>query len=185
MVCPLSTKYCKKVSLTYSPMSIFFKFAQISRSIHNARRHKTFDPRYLNRGNIAVVFCTNVIYFLQPRNPTRNFPRMELATSTPSNPARSVMSTGQGCHLSRLPPEILLHIVRFLVSKDPRTLVGNDDYSSLIPLSSCHSGSRQICIAAGLFWKVYPKSTSFKKFKEFGDSLDLRTITSLAADLGN
>lgn len=95
------------------------------------------------------------------------------------------MSTGQQCHLLRLPPEILLNIARILLCHNSLTQATTVDYSSLIPLSSSHPGLRKICISAGLFKRISPKSKSFKRFKEFGESLDIRCIISLGVDLGN
>ena len=90
----------------------------------------------------------------------------------------------QECYLLRLPPELLLHIVRFVLSKD--LISGHDNYPSLIPLSLLHRALRQVCISAGLFRHLTPTpSRSPKWFKAFSDSLDLSRITSLGVDLGN
>lgn len=90
------------------------------------------------------------------------------------------------CHLLKLLPELRLNLAHFLLSKDHLTFVSDEGYSSLISLASRHCGLWRICISAGLFRRVTPNNAeSFKHFKKFGDSLDIRRITSLGMDLGN
>jgi hypothetical protein len=141
-----------------------------------ATRHKTLIQKVFKLSKLRRKS------FLQLKIVSSNFYRMELATSTSSNPAGSEMSAGQECPLLRLPPELLLSIARLVIHKDPLTRV--PDYSSLIPFSLSHGGIRHICISAGLFRQISPRA-NFRRFKEFGDSLDIRRITSLGVDLGN
>ena len=94
------------------------------------------------------------------------------------------ISTRQGCYFLRLPPELLVKIATLLVSKTRLTVLPEDNYSSLIPFSSSHTYLREVGFSAGLFSRICPKS-NFEGFKEFGDSLNIRCITSLSIDLGN
>ena len=110
----------------------------------------------------------------------------EKLTFTLSNnrDGRNEISTRQECYFLGLPPELLVIIARFLVSKTRLTVLPGDDYSSLIRFSSSQSHLREVSFSAGLFRQICPKS-NFERFREFGDSLNIRCITSLSVDLGN
>jgi hypothetical protein len=94
------------------------------------------------------------------------------------------ISTRRGCYFLRLPPELLVKIASLLVSKTRLTVLPEDNYSSLISFSSSHTYLREVGFSARLFSRICPKS-NFEGFKEFGDSLNIRCITSLSVDLGN
>ena len=105
-------------------------------------------------------------------------------TSSNNRNGGNEISTQQECYFLRLPPELLDRIARLLVSKTRLTVLPGDDYSSLISFSSSQPYLREVSFSAGLFRQICPKS-NFEGFREFGDSLNIRGITSLSVDLGN
>ena len=67
-------------------------------------------------------------------------------------------------NLLQLPPEILMMIARFLISPCPQqyydtSIYRLDDVTSLCSLSRVHSRLRWICVASGLFLRVFPRNT--------------------------
>src|ERR1700731_4234587 len=78
-------------------------------------------------------------------------------TSTNDSDSGDGISTQQGCYFLRLPPELLIKIARFLVSKTQVTVLPEDDYLSLIRFSSSHTYLREVGFSAGIFTRICPK----------------------------
>jgi hypothetical protein len=82
-------------------------------------------------------------------------------------------------NLLQLPPEILMMIACFLIISYPQqyydtSLHRFDDVASLFSLSRVHSQLRWICIASGLFRRIFPKNT---------EAINLADYTSLTRSL--
>ena len=94
--------------------------------------------------------------------------------------------------LLALPAEILLIIARFVVEFDSvdgecyeMAFMTRSRYSCLLSLSCVHRILRQVCITAGLFRHICPKSMNFKAFDIFREFQKRQPLMSLSVDLGN
>lgn len=90
--------------------------------------------------------------------------------------------------LLALPEEILLIIARFVVEFDSvdgeryeQAFLKRSRYSCLLSLSCVHRILRRVCITAGLFRYISPKSMNFNIVRKFQK---LQPLVSLSVDLG-
>ena len=94
--------------------------------------------------------------------------------------------------LLALPSEILLIIARFVVDFDSVdgecyevAFMKRSRYSCLLSLSCVHRILRRVCLTAGLFRHICPKSMNFKAFGTFKEFHTRQQLVSLSVDLGN
>jgi hypothetical protein len=94
--------------------------------------------------------------------------------------------------LLALPAEILLIVATFVVQFDSvdgecyeLAFMTRSRYSRLLSLSCVHRILRQVCITAGLFRHISPKSMNFKAFNTVSKFQKHRPLVSLSVNLAN